>query len=103
MAMEQFLHELDKMEKKEKKFRQMKAEDTNLADYEDLTVTDEDYDEETRQKYSQFLEKRRQRKEQGLMDPEKFFRDDQPYQVAEEERENDEIQWQEIKEKLYNL
>ena len=43
----------------------MQSEDTNLADYEDLTVTDEDYDEETRQKYSQFLEKRRQRKELG--------------------------------------
>ena len=36
------------------------------------------------------------------MDPEKYFRDDDPYKVEGDELENDEIQWQEIKEKLYN-
>ena len=51
-AIEQFMYEMDKMERKEKKYKQMRSEDANLADYEDLTVTDDDYDEETRAKYA---------------------------------------------------
>lgn len=51
-AIEQFMYEMDRMEKKEQKFKRMNQEDNNLADYEDLTVSEDEYDEETKLKYS---------------------------------------------------
>ena len=49
------------------------------------------------------MEKRKDRKEKGLIDPDKYFREDEPYKVAEDELEHEGMQWDEIKEKLYDM
>ena len=70
----------------------MNSEEANIADYDDLTVTDEDYNEEERIKYAQFLEKRRERKEKGWEDPERWRSreyEDDPYLAQMEELDND--------------
>ena len=41
----------------------MNSEDGNIADYDDLTVSDEDFNEEQRVNYADFLSKRKMRKE----------------------------------------
>ena len=49
----------------------MKVDEGSVADYEDLTVTDEDYAEEERDRFQKFLKQRKDDKELGL----KFYGD----------------------------
>ena len=44
-----------RMELKEAKLRDMKVEDGAIADYNDLTVTDEDYEDHERERFQKFL------------------------------------------------
>lgn len=52
---EKFYYDMARMEVKEQKLKEMKVEDGAVADYEDLTVTDEDFEDNERDRFQSFL------------------------------------------------
>ena len=81
------------MAREDLKLQKMRQFNSNIADYDELTVTDDDYDEDQKIKYADFLAKRRDRKEKGWPDPDKAnekFKDD-PYMAQNEEIFNDAV------------
>ena len=71
----------------------MHSEEATIADYEELTVTDDDFNEEEKVKYADFLEKRRERKDKGWEDPTRWENRDDPYMALMEEEDNEQVQW----------
>ena len=70
---EQFYYDMARHELKEQKIKDMKVDDGAVADYADLTVTDDDYAEEERSRFEKFLKQRKDDKEIGL----KYYNDEQ--------------------------
>ena len=69
---EQFHYEMARMEVKEQKMKDMKVDAGAMADYNDLTVTDDDFAEEERDRFQNFLKQRKEDKELGS----KFYGDE---------------------------
>jgi len=67
-----------RMEVKEKKLKEL-CDDGAAADYHDLTVTDDDYAEEERDRFQKFLKNRKDDKELGA----KFYGDDKALREKE--------------------
>ena len=68
-----------RMEVKAAKIKDMKFDDGAMADYEDLTATDDDFEEEERDRFQQFLKERKEDKESG----QKFYGDDKALREKE--------------------
>jgi len=62
---EKFYYDMSRMELKEQKIREMKVEDGAVADYDDLTVTDDDFAEDEKDRFQTFLKQRKDEKELG--------------------------------------
>lgn len=69
---EQFYYDMARMEVKEQKMKDMTADPGAMADYNDLTVTDDDFAEEERDRFQKFLKQRKEDKELGH----KFYGDE---------------------------
>ena len=76
---EKFYYDMARMEVKEQKLKEMKVEDGAVADYEDLTVTDEDFEDNERDRFQSFLKQRKDDKELGH----KFYGDKQALREKE--------------------
>ena len=82
------MYEMRRLSLKEDKFKEMNSEDSNIADYEELTVTDDDFNEDEKLRYGDFLAKRRERKDKGWEDPTRWENRDDPYLALFEEDNN---------------
>ena len=67
------------MELKEEKLRQIGRDGVEIVDYEDLTVTDDDYEEEERERFQKFLKHRKEDKELG----QKYYGDERALREKE--------------------
>lgn len=93
---EKFYYDMTRMELKDQKIREMNIDDGSVADYDDLTVTDEDFEEGERDRFQNFLKQRKEDKELGT----KFYGDSQA--LREKQTYEDDYTAAE-KEEIYHL
>jgi len=87
-VMAQFQYDVARMEKKTRKMKQMDSEGLDY-NFEDITVSEDEFDDEETRQFNKFLRARRERAVKG--DPseaeEKKY-EDEPYKAVEEEDGN---------------
>jgi hypothetical protein len=100
--MEEVRYEILRSKKKYEKLRESENDD---ADFDEMTVSEDEFDEDEKKRFNDFLRARREKKEAEFKTKEEMEEnyDDDPYKVKEDELLNEDEQLDRVQKHFDNL